>query len=162
MEAEAEHALQQARQQVFDLEAEISGHEQALGTARQAVIDAVGAQLIARECDYRSHLPPDDPFLLGAGQRVEQAVAGYRQAIAARERLGQAITQARQELRTAEQGIHEARPDLVERLALLREEDPTHSIDAMHPRYFALQAQWRAQVTELEGEIAEVLRAAGM
>jgi chromosome segregation ATPase len=99
---------------------------------------------------------------------VDAKTVAYRDARRDLEQMMKALIEAQQQLRAAEQGITEAKrqaflqahhPDLLAKLASLREEDPTQRIDAMHPRYYALQAQWRAQVRQVEAEIAEALQA---
>jgi chromosome segregation ATPase len=131
----------------------------------------VNWQLTIKEILWRGYLPDDDPAVVGLDQRVEQAAAAYRQAREQREQVMKAITDTRRHVGACEQGIQEARrriflaqhhADLLARLESLREEDPHAHVDAMAPDFYVRQARWRAQVREVEAEIAEVLQAAGV
>jgi hypothetical protein len=116
-------------------------------------------------------LAADDPFILGAGQRVEQAVAACRQARAAREHLTRSLVQARQDIAACERAVTQAKqdaylqdhhPELVEQLAALPRENPANTLNDMAPNYFVQQARWQAQVRQVEAEMAEALQAAGV
>jgi hypothetical protein len=170
--AEAEQCLHAAQQRVLALEAELPTVESRMEDSREAVLSTVQRQLAAKECRWRGYWPAEDESVLQAiNAEVDAKTIAYREARRDLERMMKALIEAQQQLRAAEQGITEAKrqaflqahhPDLLAKLASLREEDPTHSFDVMHPRYFALQAQHRALVRQVETEIAEALQAAGV
>jgi hypothetical protein len=170
--AEAERTLQHAQQRLEALQVELPSHEHAMDVAREAVLNATARQLAAKECRWRGYWPNEDESVLQAiTAEVDAKTVAYRDARQAHEQAVQAIAQARQYITACERAVTQARrdaylqahhADLLARLDAVRQDDPTQSLDAMHPRYYALQAQWRAQVRQVEAEIAEALQAAGV
>src|SRR5688572_14656383 len=143
-----------------------------MDVTREAVLNATARQLAAAECRWRGYWPAEDESVLQAiTAEVDAKTVAYRNARQAHEQAVKELAQARARISACERAVTQARrdvylqahhPELVAQLASLREDDPAHHIDAMHPRYYALQAQHRAQVRQVETEIAEALQAAGV
>jgi hypothetical protein len=169
--AEATRAREQAQASLEALQVQIVEHEDRVEQAWQQVIRTINLRLIAKEANFRSYLPPDDPLVQTVDRQLEEAVQRLREARAAREGLAQAISDARRHVAACEQGVQEARRRvyltqhhgaLLAHLEALRAEDPRRTLDSMAPRYMAQVAGWRAQIIELEKQLASVLEGAGV
>jgi hypothetical protein len=104
--AQAEAALQQARDRVARLDAERPVQEQRVASARMAVLEAVTTQLAARECRWRGYWPAaDDGVVQACTDDVAAQALAYRQAREAGEQLEQTRLASRTAVYAAEQAL---------------------------------------------------------
>jgi hypothetical protein len=176
--ADAEAALQQARDRVATLEAERPTLAPLIDDAREAVLRAVQRQLAAKEALWRSHWPREDaPVLQALEAEVAARAATYRQARQAAAQLERLLTAARQQVYEAGRALEEVRrealrrehaPELwrrLQRAIRARNADPLVTGPTRYDYPGAsIKAKARHQqaIEALEAAIADVLAGAGV